>query len=81
MELVLDKPIISVSIIKEVSYHSSFYGFMHMFTFLVPDITPNVSVIPGAQISLNININVSILTIHQMQSTTCMTTEKTLMYR
>ena len=53
--------IISVSIIKEVS---SLYGFMYMFTFLVPfSIISTVSVIPvinrQQQVSLNINFNVS----------------------
>ena len=55
-----------------------------MYTLSVPSIAPTVSVIPvingQQQISINININVSILTIHQMQSTTCMTTGKALMY-
>ena len=59
MELVLDKPIISVSIIKEVS---SLYGFMYMFTHLVLS-TPTILLIPvineaRQQVSMNISINV-----------------------
>ena len=57
------KLIISASIIKKVS---SLYGFMYMFTLSVPPISPNVSVLPvingQQQASLNIDINVSILT-------------------
>ena len=60
MELVLDKPIISVSIIKEIS---SLYGFMYMFTHSVPPSTPTILLIPvineaRRQVSMNISINV-----------------------
>ena len=53
--------IISVSIIKEVSIITSFYGLMYMHILSVPSIIPTISVIPviNGQLQVSININVS----------------------
>ena len=61
MELVLDKLIISVSIIKKVSI-AIMILCMNMLTLSVPSITPNISVLPvinGQQVSLTISVDVS----------------------